>query len=54
MKLSEYDDDTLLEEVKKRGFEIKMITDKTTREFKGWENGVDYIKIGGVRFDISN
>lgn len=54
MRLSEYSDEDLLNEVLHRGFKIEMRTDKTTREFTEWEHGVDYIKIGGVTFDISN
>jgi len=53
MKLAEISDDGLLDEVKHRGFRIEMITDKTTRDFKEWEKGVDYIKIGGIRFELS-
>jgi len=53
MSISRYSDDELLEEVKHRGFKIEMITDKTTRDFKEWEKGVDYIKIGGIIFELS-
>ncbi|MDP2364357.1 MAG: hypothetical protein Q8M94_11400 [Ignavibacteria bacterium] len=51
--LREYSDEELLNEVKSRGFKIKMITDKTPRDFKGWEKGIDYIKIGGMKFELS-
>ena len=53
MSISKYSDEELLEEVKHRGFKIEMITDKTPRNFKGWEKGVDYVKIGGIIFELS-
>ena len=41
MSIEQYDDETLLEEVKHRGFEIRLICDTV-------------ISIGGVRFDITS
>ena len=54
MILSEYSDDDVIEEVKHRGFKIEIITDKTTREFKSWEKGIDYVKIGGIKFELTS
>lgn len=53
MSIAKYGDDELLEEVKHRGFKIEMITDKTPGDFKGWEKRVDYVKIGGIIFELS-
>ena len=44
MKLSEYSDDELLEEVKHRGFEI-------TVHLESWVP--KYIMIGGIRFELT-
>ena len=59
MKLSEYDDETLLEEVKKRGFKIEVPIEyhyHDSGDGEGFQTQafVKAIKIGGVRFDITN
>lgn len=44
MKLSEYSDDELLDEIKHRGFEIKL---------KATSCVYDHITIGGIRFEFT-
>lgn len=47
MRLSEYSDDDLLEEVKHRGFEIKVMW-----HYRNNELCAEKISIGGVKFDL--
>jgi len=47
MKLSGYDDEELLQEVKNRGFKINVMW-----HYKNNELCAEKIKIGGVTFDI--
>lgn len=56
MKLSEYPDDDLLEEVKRRGFEIKLVRELTTMTLSNGNKlrSIDpFVIIGGVRFELT-
>lgn len=57
MRLSEYDDDDLLEEVKHRGFKIEVtcrLHEARSIEELFERKRVHELKIGGMTFDISN
>jgi len=47
MKLSEYDDEDLIEEIKRRGIKIEVMW-----HYKNNELSAEKVKIGGVAFDI--
>lgn len=49
MKLSQYDDDELLEEVKHRGFKIDVHLEPLGK----WAMGLTHITIGGIRFELT-
>lgn len=54
MKLSEYDDETLLEEVKHRGFKIEIVDIKLNDPwFSKWVATQINIRIGGIQFELS-
>jgi hypothetical protein len=51
MKLSEYDDDSLLEEVKHRGFKISAHLEPLGPG--PWAMGLKKITIGGIVFELN-